>query len=365
MPNNIKKVALFSPNLNGGGAERVISILAAHFAGMGFQVDLILGEKKGPYLINIPKGVNVISLDNKRVMYCLPKLVTYLNGNKPDVIISSQMHSSTVVLLASKLAKVTPQVIIRQPTMLNPTYKRKTFSSRLRQSFFLWAAKSWASNIVVTSQAMAEEFVNLCNIPKERLTVIYNPIPINEVKAKSKKNIIHPWLNAEQQNIVLAVGRLVKVKDFETLIRAFHLTKKQVDARLIILGEGPLRKELEGLIFDLNLSEYVEIAGFAENPFAYMRQSKVFVLSSLWEGFPNSMIEAMVCGCNIVATKCQGGTEEILDSGKWGDLVPVQSPKKMSEAIIKALEKKDNQNEKVISQLDVNVILNKFASLIK
>lgn len=365
MFNNKKRVALFSPNLNGGGAERVISILASHFSIIGFQVDLILGKKVGPYLVSIPKEVNIISFNKGKVIYCLPDLITYLNKYKPDVLISSQLHSSTVALFAYKLANVNTQVIIRQPTMLNPSHKREAILTKLRQRIFLWATKRWASKIVLTSQAMADEFEAISNIRKDKLTVIYNPLPIMEIKEKSQKSLVHPWFEKEQPKVILAVGRLVRVKDFETLIRAFALTKKRMDSRLIILGEGPLRKELEDLIAHLNLTEYVEMVGFTENPFIYMRHSKVFVLSSLWEGFPNSMIEAMVCGCNIVATMCQGGTQEILESGRWGDLVPVKNPDKMSEAIINALHKKDNQNEEVINQLDVNVILNKFVSLIE
>lgn len=362
--NPTKKIALFAPNLNGGGAERIISILATYFSEKGFSVDLLLAKATGPYLEDIPKSVNIINFNCKKVSFSLVKLISYLNKKKPDILFSSQMHSSTIALWAVRISGVATKVIIRQPTMLRPTYESKSLNDKFREKLLLWSAKKWGYKIIVTSQAMADEFIAMSNISPDKLSIIYNPLPIKKIKNKSKEPLEHPWFQKGQPPVILATGRLVKVKDFQTLIKAFAITKEKFDARLIILGEGPLRSELEQLINNLNIKSYVEMPGFAENPFQYMKHSKVFVMSSLWEGFPNGMIEAMACGTNIVATHCDGGTGEILEHGKWGELVPVQNPQKMAEAINKAIMKNDDTNLEVVNKFDVSVILDNFVSLI-
>lgn len=361
---NVKKITLFAPNLEGGGAERIISILAIYFSEKGLPVDLILAKASGPYLKNIPPAVNIIDFNCEKVILSLPKLIKYLRTEKTEILFSSQMHSSSIALWAVKISGVNTKVVIRQPTMLRPAFEKKPLRNKITERIFLWSAKKWAYKIIVTSQAMANEFIAMSNISPDKLSIIYNPLPIKKIKNKSKEPLKHPWFQEGQPPVILAVGRLVNVKDFQTLIKAFAITKEKFDARLIILGEGPLRSELEQLIINLDIKPYVEMPGFAENPFQYMRGSKVFVLSSLWEGFPNGMIEAMACGTSIVATHCDGGTGEILEHGKWGELVPVQNPQKMAEAINKAIMKNDDTNLEVVNKFDVSVILDNFVSLI-
>lgn len=332
----MKKIVFFAPNLTGGGAERVVSILAAQFAEAGYQVDLILAEATGPYLSNLPSTVHVIDLQCKRVLFTLPKLIKYLLAEKPAVLFSSQMHSSTIALWAAKLSGAKTPVYIRQPTMLKPFYGKQSLSSKLRQKIFLLSAKS-AENVIVTSKVMADEFHALSNVAKDKIQVIYNPVPIDAIKEKSLEPIEHPWLKTAQPPVILAVGRFVEVKDFKTLIKAFSIVQKQTSARLLILGEGTLRNELAEQIELLGITEHVLMPGFVSNPYQYMKHAKVFVLSSLWEGFPNGMLEAMVCGARIVATECEGGTAEILEDGKWGELVPVGNEHAMAQAMLKAL----------------------------
>ena len=332
----MNKIAFFAPNLTGGGAERVVSILAAQFAEAGYQVDLILAEAIGPYLANLPSSVHVIDLQCKRVLFTLPRLIKYLYTEKPAVLFSSQMHSSTVALWAAKLSGAKTRVYIRQPTMLKPFYGKQSLISKLRQKIFLLSAKS-AEKVIVTSKAMADEFHALSNVAKDKIQVVYNPVPIDAIKGKSLEPIEHPWLKTSEPPVILAVGRLVEVKDFKTLIKAFSIVQKKIPARLLILGEGLLRNELEEQIELLGITEHVLMPGFVSNPYQYMRHAKVFVLSSLWEGFPNGMIEAMACDARIVATECEGGTIEILGGGQWGELVPVGNEHAMAQAILKTL----------------------------
>lgn len=338
-----KKIALYAPNLAGGGAERVISNLAAGFSKKGYEVDLLLVKAVGPYLADIPELVRVIDLGCSRTLFSLPKLVNYLRAEKPDVLFSSLMHSSTIALWASKLAGVKTRVFIRQPNMLMPSHEVETFASKIRKKIFLKTAVL-AEKVIVTSEMMAKEFQLCSRISKHKIEIIHNPVSLDNIKEKSQIFIDHPWLKEGEPPVILAVGRLVVAKDFYTLIKAFAIVQEVTPARLIILGEGELRGELEQLIKKLGVDEKVKMPGFVANPYQYMNHAKVFALSSLWEGFPNGLIEALICDMAVVSTDCEGGASEILEQGKWGELVPVANEELMAKSIIKVLTGKNLPN---------------------
>ena len=137
--------------------------------------------------------------------------------------------------------------------------------------------------------------------------------------------------------MVLGVGRLEQQKDFPTLIHAFAKVRQMQTAKLVILGSGREEKKLLSLVDELKLNEDVAMLGFVDNPYAYMAKSAVFVLSSAWEGFGNVIVEAMAVGTPVVSTNCPNGPEEILDNGKYGELVSVGDSQAMAEAILRVL----------------------------
>ena len=137
--------------------------------------------------------------------------------------------------------------------------------------------------------------------------------------------------------MVLAAGRLVALKGFDTLLRAFARVRQQMPARLVILGEGSERSNLERLAAELGVAADVDMPGFDPNPFRYMKRAGVFVLSSRYEGLPNVLIQAMACGCPVVSTDCPNGPAEILDGGRYGPLVPVDDVEALAYAMAQAL----------------------------
>jgi glycosyltransferase involved in cell wall biosynthesis len=142
----------------------------------------------------------------------------------------------------------------------------------------------------------------------------------------------------KRRNVVVAAGRLAPWKGFADLIRAMQILSRKRDAKLIILGDGPDRSELQALVVELGLSDIVCLLGYVSNPLKYFAHANVFALSSHVEGLPNVLVEAMMCGCTPVATDCPTGPREVLQDGKFGYLVPVQDPKAMAEAIERALD---------------------------
>jgi glycosyltransferase involved in cell wall biosynthesis len=127
-------------------------------------------------------------------------------------------------------------------------------------------------------------------------------------------------------------------KDFGTLIRAFAKVVRTREARLLILGEGAQRDELEALVKELNLQQQISLPGFANDVYAYMSRASLFVLSSKWEGLPGVLIEAMCCGAPVVSTDCPSGPREILQDGKYGDLVPMDDADALADAIATNLD---------------------------
>lgn len=338
-----KKICFLAPNLAGGGAERVVSILATYFADKNFKVDLLLAKAEGPYLNDLSEKVNIVNLNCEKMIYALPKIINYLKNNELDVLFSSQMHSSVILLWAAKLANSKAKIFIRQPTMLNPKFENRNLKNNLVQKIFLLSS-NLADKIILSSKNMCDEYAAISSIPLKKLEIIYNPVPLDQIKKLANlvdKKLPNGLMNKE---FILAVGRFEKVKGFEYLIKAFDIVKKSHDVNLLILGDGPLREDFSNLITDLNLNDYVFMPGFVSNPYYYMKRSKVFILSSLWEGFPNAMVEAMACGTPIVSTKCEGGAVEILENGKFGELVSIFDIENLAQAIIKKLTEKDISN---------------------
>jgi len=153
-----------------------------------------------------------------------------------------------------------------------------------------------------------------------------------------EKTINHPFYVTHTDPVILGVGRLEEQKDFASLINAFSLVHERIPARLVILGEGQDRHALQALIDSLGLQEWIDLPGFDINPFAFMKRSAVFVLSSKWEGLPNALIQALTCGCPVVSTDCLSGPAEILNDGEYGHLVPVGDAQALAEAILAVLQ---------------------------
>ena len=184
---------------------------------------------------------------------------------------------------------------------------------------------------------MADLTGHLPTVHEDRLRVIYNPIVTAEILERAKAPVDHPWFD-DPEPVFVAAGRLRSQKDFAMLIRAFARLRSTRRARLLILGEGPDRADLEGLIKELGLSEDVDLRGYTDNPYTYFAHATAFVLSSRWEGLPTVLIEALSCGASVIATECPSGPREILADGRYGRLVPVGDEAAMASALEAAVD---------------------------
>jgi len=174
-------------------------------------------------------------------------------------------------------------------------------------------------------------------VKPQNVHVIYNPAFNDDLIDLSREHLDHSWFEDGQPPVILAVGRLHHQKGFDILLDAFSAVLAEKPCRLVILGEGPQRKNLEIQARQLGVAEYVHFPGFVKNPYAYMGRASLFVLSSRWEGLPGALIEAMACGCAVVATDCPSGPAEIIENGMQGAIVPVEDPRALATAMLQAL----------------------------
>jgi glycosyltransferase involved in cell wall biosynthesis len=196
-----------------------------------------------------------------------------------------------------------------------------------------------ADVISAVSEGAADDLSHVARIARERVQVIHNPIITPELAVKVKERIDHPWFQPVEPPVILSAGRLDPQKDYPLLLKAFARVRQSLPARLLILGEGPDRDALLSLARELGLGEdALCLAGFVPNPYPYMAQASVFVLSSRWEGLPTVLVEALYCGAPIISTDCPSGPREILRDGAYGKLVPVGDVESLSAAILAALQ---------------------------
>jgi len=359
------KIAIFMPNLGGGGAERVAAHQANGLAARGYRVDLLLAQNEGPYLRDLSADVHLIDLGAARVSRAVWPLSRYLRRERPRILTSQLHHANLAMLAARRLARVPTRTvpIIQHTTSVHfalqgPSLKSAVMLRAMRRVY------PWADTIVVVSREAAEDFIEVTGVPESLVRVIYSPVIFPELADRAKAPVDHPWFAPNEPPVILAIGRLEPQKDFPTLLNSFALLRKQQNARLMILGEGGQRSRLESLIGDLGLAGDVALPGFVENPFAYLSRCSLFVLSSIWEALPTVLIEALALGAPIVSTKCKSGPTEILDRGKYGALVPVGDVEELSRAMRDALAARSSPvPDHHLHQFTVSAALEEYVKL--
>ena len=364
-----KHIAIFLPALWGGGAERVMLDLGAGLAEKGNQVDLVLAQAEGPYLGEIPASVRMVELRARhrtglRTLASLPALVRYLRRECPDVLLTG-LHANIVALWARRVAGFPRRVVITEHNTFSlQNQLLPAWYGRLMIQLVRWFYP-WADDIIAVSKGAADDLAKVARIPRRRIQVIYNPIITPRLRAKIKENLEHSWFEPGGPPVVLAIGRLTAQKDFGTLIHAFARIRRTRPARLLILGEGEKRPELEALVRHLNLEPDVSMPGFVPNPYPFMAKASLFVLSSRWEGLPTVLVEALYCSTPIVATDCPSGPREILREGRYGRLVPVGDVATLAQSIEAILDGTDARPPREsVKAFEVETAVNQYMSIL-
>lgn len=332
------KVAVFLQDLYGGGAERVMLLLASGIARRGVDVEMVLIRREGPYLDQVPPEVRVRELGTRRMLNSVKAFARYIRAERPDAVLTALVHVNVGALLAAALSGGARVVVTEHNQISRNFAALRSPTLRLAYRLVPWLYRR-AARVVAVSSGVAEDLGRFSGLDAGRIDVVHNPIVSADLPARAAEPVQHPWLRPGQPPVVMGVGRLNPQKDFGTLLRAFAALRRGREARLIVLGEGEERDALARLAAELGVANDVDMPGFVENPYAHMSKAALFVLSSRFEGLPTVLVEAMACGTPVVATDCPSGPREILEEGTLGGLVPVGDADALARSMAEALDR--------------------------
>jgi glycosyltransferase involved in cell wall biosynthesis len=331
-------VALFFA-AKGGGVQRVSVTIANALAARGLEVTCVLPEATGPFLERLAPAVALVDLKTRRPHTLILRLARYLREARPAALIAAQQHAIVAALLARRMSGVDVTLTAIQHNTLSELCRQS------RRPAVRWLLPSAArllfrraDQVGAVSQGVARDLAAVTGIPLGDIQVVYNPAMTPDIAGHAELASGHAWLDAKDRPVILAVGNLIPIKDFAMLIRAFARVRRDRPCRLVILGEGAERPRLERLAHELGIAADVDLPGFAPNPYAFMARADAFALASRVEGMPVTIIEALACGCPVVATDCPSGPAEILQDGRHGRLVPVGDDDALATAILATLQ---------------------------
>lgn len=375
-----KHLLFIIDSLVGGGAERIMTYIVNKLDKERFSVSLCLSlgskidydiskEIKLYHLLEIaPPNINTPALIHHIARICdqIPfskslknsywKIRSFLEAfylasltlrdvieeEKPDLIVSFLPNSNIIALITKYLFKIEIPIYCSDRNTLSKEIKS------LQYPFLYKALQKWlykkADLHIAISNGVKEDLISKFKVPKEKVITIYNGIDIESVKTQSREPLEEETKEIFSDNEtfrIISVGRLAKQKGHEYLLRAFKKVRSKANCHLFILGEGDMRQRLEILAHELGIHRYLYLIGWHKNPFKFMARCNLFVLSSIWEGFGNVIVEAMALGLPIISTDCPSGPSEILDNGKYGILVPPKDEDALANAIIQVFSNKD------------------------
>ena len=332
-----QRIAILMPNLCCGGAERVAVNLANGFVQRGHAVDMVLLSATGEFLVDLRPEVRVVDLQVKRIRGLFLPLIKYFRQTRPEAVLACMWPLTIIGVMARMLARVPMRVVVAEHTtwsrselLMRPTVRWKV---RTTMKYIF----AYADDIVTVSLGAADDLGQFADLDRKAITVIYNPV-VNDAAPLPVVEPLPPscWWSGSHRR-VLAVGTLIKVKDYSTLLHAFALLCQRVDAGLLILGEGECRAELETQARQLGIESNVFMPGFVKDLTPYYQKADLHVLSSTSEGFGNVIVEALAVGTPVVSTDCQSGPREILCNGQFGSLVQVGNAVALAAAMFDSL----------------------------
>jgi glycosyltransferase involved in cell wall biosynthesis len=348
------------PTIGAGGMERCAEVLLKNFNRETFELELIQIFDRKPFY-HIPEDITVYILERYRqpqvsgaIAHSFPemqsrysdelawleatayKLALLIRRRQPDIILAQDFYASAIVLIAKQYLpeqfKIIGSLHNQYSHFLQTVEHGDLYAAMIRRYF------NQADRIIAVSQGIAQDLSENFGVRPELIAVIPNPVDLDQIRTLAEEPITeHCWFS-EELPICLFVGRLSAQKGVEYLLQAMALARPLKKFRCVIIGDGEKRSELEALVKQLKLTEDIAFLGRQSNPFKFMHRATCFVLPSIVEGLPYVILEAMACGCPIIATDCAPGVRELLGESQRGLLVPPKDPTTLAEAMLKILQ---------------------------
>lgn len=351
------KILLSIPSLDDLGVQHDVRTLMQYWNKDKFDVNLLLHERVGNFASQFPAEWRSIHIDDYvskipkwRVISRVDGYRRVINDFKPDVVISFVPFCNYGCFWAKITGKHKFGLVVSEHAHVSAAMNDKENMNNLFMKFYRFTFRFVYNHKAVDyikciADESRQDLIKNHKINQEKVVLIYNPVPMDEIREISKEKVDHFWF--DNKNLILInVGRLVYQKRQDILIKAFAKVKKEIDCKLVIIGSGSQEK-LKKIAEQLKVEKDIYFAGFQKNPWKWMAKTNLFVLSSIWEGLPCVITEAITLGLPIVSTKCPSGPREMLLNGEAGYLCDVNNEDDLAEKIIYALNNKKETDNKV------------------
>jgi glycosyltransferase involved in cell wall biosynthesis len=335
------KISILTHDISGGAFTNLCIALVRGFQELGVDCQLVLLYASDAELVKYA-DIPIVTLNVNRTTFSLLATIRYLKEYQPDVLLPMPWYFNIVAVWAKYLSGAKTKVILGEHNIISleasiehrdklhlrflPILMRYTYP---HGDALVGVSKDTITDLVETLKINAD-------IPMQ---VILNPIDPDRIQRLAQLPIEHPWFDNPEIPIIVTAARLAKQKQLDGLLRAFAQVVKVKPVRLLILGEGPLRGELEQLCQELGIANSVAMPGYESNPYRYMAKADLFVLASAWEGCPIALQEAMAAGAAVVVTDAPGGMKDVVESGKYGRMVPTGDPDALATEILYLLDR--------------------------
>tara|TARA_A100001015_G_scaffold249429_1_gene287338 strand:+ start:1980 stop:3077 length:1098 start_codon:yes stop_codon:yes gene_type:complete len=319
-----KKVIIFIPSIEDGGVEKNLFIISNYLNDHGISIELLTSNFDKFYKFN--KGIKYIGTrsifwqkKSRIIKYLICLLTLFINLiRRKDKPLIFAFQANIYAILVSKILNT--KIITRSNSA--PAGWSKNLIKNILYKYLI----NLADDVMVNSLEFQKSFKKKFNI---KTRCIYNPFDKNLVKNNLKKNKKIVFFSKNFLNLI-SIGRLTDQKDHLTLLKSINLLEENFKIKLLIIGKGKNKNLLQNYILDNNLQNKVKLLGYLKNPYPYINASDIVILTSIFEGLPNILLEAQYLKKYIISTNCETGPREILLNGKAGDLIKIKDSKKLS-----------------------------------
>ena len=369
------RLAFYLDNFEGGGVQKTTLTIAGALAARGHAVEVLVCRPSGALQDQVSPDVEVVRLEEcsawsgrllalrsgpaqlvpalggvvlaprpSPTLGYLGSLSAALAARRPAALCAATTHMNLEALLARRLAGIDTRVIVSERNALRGGHLQHGWPALFLPAL-VRRAYGQADAIVAVSEGVADDLAAWSGLPRGRIATIYNPVVSDELLRIQSEPVDHPWFRPGEPAVITSAGRLGRAKDHPTLIRAFARVRRVRPTRLVIFGQGKSAAKtaersaaLQALAAEHGVAADVALPGFVANPLAYMARAALFALSSINEGLPGVLVQAMACGCPVVSTDCPSGPAEILAGGRYGRLVPPGDDEALAAAILATLD---------------------------
>lgn len=360
-----KKVTFLIDSLAGGGAEGVCVNVANGLAEQGWQVDLlVLNLNNAAYKCRVSNKVNLVVLDVNHARFAFFPLRNYIKAFQPTRFLVFNYELSVLVVLLRQIFKYKYKIIARNINTMSAKREQSKKSNFWRKNIIVPLIDSFyfkADHVVNQCKAMEQDLLKVYPKLKGKTSVIYNPVA-KHIEDYANNNDVS---QVEKEDFFLCVGRLEKQKAFHYAIEAFSkIVSQHPSMRIKIVGQGSLENKLKKLAINFNVADKVDFESFQKDMIPYYLKARATVLTSLYEGFPNVLVESITLGTPVIAFDCPSGPNEIVENGVNGYLINHLNEQELAIKMGAILNDKLTISPSFIDKYSMKVVVDKWTRVL-